>query len=144
MSVGRRKVRRPCDRCVLDEDAVAHAVGRRLGLRQAELRPRRIAGLEYFETSEFSHKGEGLDTGIKYRSADQKVVATLYVYYPSLAAWDASRYWKPLPKGEAQPNRNVWGGLFACRGLNGVRERRWGRKRCYQEKGRHPRQPPAS
>lgn len=47
--------------------------------------PRRVAGLEYFETSEFSRKGEGVDTAIKYRSADQKVLATLYVYYPSIA-----------------------------------------------------------
>jgi hypothetical protein len=47
--------------------------------------PRRAAGAEYFETMEFSHKGEGLDSAIKYRSSDQKVFATLYVYYPSLA-----------------------------------------------------------
>jgi len=47
--------------------------------------PRRAAGVEYFETAEFSHKGEGLDTAIKYRSADQKIFATLYVYYPSFA-----------------------------------------------------------
>jgi hypothetical protein len=47
--------------------------------------PRRVAGAEYYETSEFSRKGEGLDTAIKFRSADQKVLATLYVYYPSLA-----------------------------------------------------------
>lgn len=47
--------------------------------------PRRAGGVEYFETTEFSHKGEGLDTAIKYRSADQKIFATLYVYYPSFA-----------------------------------------------------------
>jgi hypothetical protein len=44
-----------------------------------------------------------------------EAVVLMIVYYPSLAAWDASRYWKPLPKGEVQPNRNVWGGLFAQR-----------------------------
>jgi hypothetical protein len=47
--------------------------------------------------------------------ANGEAVVLMIVYYPSLAAWDASRYWKPLPKGEAQPNRNVWGGLFAQR-----------------------------
>jgi hypothetical protein len=48
-------------------------------------------------------------------NANGEAVVLMIVYYPSLAAWDASRYWKPLPKGEAQPNRNVWGGLFAQR-----------------------------
>lgn len=47
--------------------------------------PRRAAGAEYFETKEFSRPGEGVDSAIKYRSADQKVFATLYVYYPSFA-----------------------------------------------------------
>src|SRR5688572_25505179 len=47
--------------------------------------PRRIAGAEYYETSEFSRKGEGVDTAVKFRSADQKIFATLYVYYPSLS-----------------------------------------------------------
>ncbi|HEX8513428.1 MAG TPA: hypothetical protein VF688_10025 [Allosphingosinicella sp.] len=58
----------------------------RLIFRPAQLSvPRSAAGVEYFETSEFSRKGEGLDTAIKYRSADQKIFATLYVYYPSFA-----------------------------------------------------------
>lgn len=48
-------------------------------------------------------------------NANGEAVVLMIVYYPSLAAWDASRYWKPLPKGEVQPNRNVWGGLFAQR-----------------------------
>ena len=47
--------------------------------------PRRIAGAEYYESTEFSRKGEGVDTAVKYRSADQKIFATLYVYYPSIA-----------------------------------------------------------
>ncbi|HET9638853.1 MAG TPA: hypothetical protein VFP12_06570 [Allosphingosinicella sp.] len=60
--------------------------GERLSFAPAKLSvPRRVAGAEYFETREFSHEGEGVDTAVKYRSADQKVVATLYVYYPSLA-----------------------------------------------------------
>ena len=58
----------------------------RLSFGPAQLSvPRRIAGAEYYETTEFSHKGEGVDNAIKYRSADQKVFATLYVYYPSFA-----------------------------------------------------------
>jgi hypothetical protein len=47
--------------------------------------PRRAAGAEYYESSEFSRKGEGVDTAVKFRSADQKLFATLYVYYPSIA-----------------------------------------------------------
>src|SRR5687767_13123810 len=58
----------------------------RLSFKPAQLTvPRRVAAAEYYETMEFSHKGEGVDTAIKYRSADQKVFATLYVYYPSFA-----------------------------------------------------------
>ncbi len=47
--------------------------------------PRRVAGAEYFDTREFSRPGEGLDNAIRYRSADQKILATLYVYYPSFS-----------------------------------------------------------
>lgn len=47
--------------------------------------PRRAAGAEYYETMEFSRKGEGLDSAIRYRSADHEVFATVYVFYPSLA-----------------------------------------------------------
>jgi hypothetical protein len=49
------------------------------------------------------------------RNAKGEAVVLMIVSYPSLAAWDASRYWKPLPTGQVQPNRNVWGGLFAQR-----------------------------
>ena len=49
------------------------------------------------------------------RNAKGEAVVLMIVYYPSLAAWDASRYWKPKPKEHVQPNRNVWGGLFAQR-----------------------------
>jgi hypothetical protein len=67
-------------------DAFWKVSGERLSFAPAKLSvPRRIAGAEYFETREFSHQGEGVDTAVKYRSADQKVFATLYVYYPSLA-----------------------------------------------------------
>jgi hypothetical protein len=58
----------------------------RLSFRPAQLSvPRSASGVEYFETTEFSRKGEGLDNAIKYRSADQKILATLYIYYPSFA-----------------------------------------------------------
>ena len=49
------------------------------------------------------------------RNAKGEAVVLMIVYYPSLAAWDASRYWKPAPTDKVQPNRNVWGGLFAQR-----------------------------
>lgn len=60
--------------------------GERLSFAPAKLSvPRRVAGAEHYETREFSHQGEGVDTAVKYRSADQQVFATLYVYYPSIA-----------------------------------------------------------
>jgi hypothetical protein len=51
------------------------------------------------------------------RNLNERGEATILmvVYYPDLAAWEKSRYWKPLPKGQIQPNRNVWGGLFQQR-----------------------------
>lgn len=49
------------------------------------------------------------------RNARGEAVVLMIVYYPSLAIWDATRYWKPKPKEHAQPNREVWGGLFAKR-----------------------------
>lgn len=48
-------------------------------------------------------------------NAKGEAVVLMIVNYPSLAAWDESRYWKPKPAHQAQPNRNVWGGLFARR-----------------------------
>ena len=39
----------------------------------------------------------------------------MIVFYPSLTDWEGSRYWRPPPQGALQPNRNVWGGLFAQR-----------------------------
>lgn len=49
------------------------------------------------------------------RNAKGEAVVLMIVYYPSLAIWDATRYWKPKPKEHAQPNRDTWGGLFAKR-----------------------------
>lgn len=49
------------------------------------------------------------------RNANGEAVVLMIVYYPSLAVWDATRYWKPKPKDHAQPNRDTWGGLFAQR-----------------------------
>ena len=48
-------------------------------------------------------------------NAKGEAVVLMIVFYPSLAAWEGSRYWKPLPKGQEQPNRNVWGSLFQQR-----------------------------
>jgi hypothetical protein len=47
--------------------------------------PRRAGTAEHFESAEFSRAGEGVDAGIKFKSADEEVFATVYVYYPSLA-----------------------------------------------------------
>jgi len=48
-------------------------------------------------------------------NANGEAVVLMIVQYPSLAAWDESRYWKPEPEHQAQPNRNVWGALFTRR-----------------------------
>jgi len=46
--------------------------------------PRDAAGLSAVRTQEFSHEGEGIDNGIQYRSADDAIWATVYIYYPGL------------------------------------------------------------
>ncbi|KWV50017.1 hypothetical protein AS156_14690 [Bradyrhizobium macuxiense] len=48
-------------------------------------------------------------------TANGEALVLMIVNYPSLTAWDESRYWKPKPEHQAQPNREVWGGLFARR-----------------------------
>ena len=35
-------------------------------------------------TQDFSHEGEGIDSGLQYRSSDDAVFATVYLYYPGL------------------------------------------------------------
>ena len=47
--------------------------------------PRTIAGLAFKETKDFSHHGEGLDTSVRYETADGAIFATAYLYYPSLS-----------------------------------------------------------
>ncbi|WP_152539931.1 hypothetical protein [Afipia sp. P52-10] len=49
------------------------------------------------------------------RNERDEATILMIVYYPNLAAWETSRYWKPLPNGQVQPNRNVWGSLFQQR-----------------------------
>lgn len=44
--------------------------------------PRSVGGLSLTETAESSHKGTSLDNIAKYRSADGKIWATIYVYRP--------------------------------------------------------------
>jgi hypothetical protein len=46
--------------------------------------PANAGGLTLTETGEASHKGETLDNVAQYRSADETVFATVYVYYPGL------------------------------------------------------------
>jgi hypothetical protein len=84
--------------------------------------PRRAAGAEYFETREFSHPGEGVDSAIKYRSADQKVVATLYVYYPSFAhaGVQAIATDQAIRSPRSPGIRSLGTGVAAAAGIRGV------------------------
>lgn len=47
--------------------------------------PVRVGGVEYSEAMENSHKGEGLDAVVLYRTPDRQILASVYVYYPSIA-----------------------------------------------------------
>ncbi|HEX9946913.1 MAG TPA: hypothetical protein VGA98_05170 [Allosphingosinicella sp.] len=100
------------------------ASGERLSFNPAQLSvPRRAAGVEYFETAEFSHKGEGLDTAIKYRSPDQKILATLYVYYPSFAhtGVQAIATDQAIRGGTRSPGlRSLGTGVASAGGMRGV------------------------
>jgi hypothetical protein len=53
--------------------------------------------------------------GSREQGANGEETILMIVYYPDLAAWEASRYWKPPPPQSDQPNREVWGGLFQKR-----------------------------
>ncbi|HYJ82311.1 MAG TPA: hypothetical protein VEW26_05640 [Allosphingosinicella sp.] len=96
----------------------------RLSFAPAKLSvPRRVGGAEYYETTEFSHKGEGVDTAIKYRSPDQKVLATLYVYYPSIAhsGVQAIATDQAIRGGTRSPDiRSLGTGVAAAAGKPGV------------------------
>jgi len=59
--------------------------GDRIGVPVAELSfPTRAASISLVESGEASHKGEGIDNVAQYRSADDAVFGTVYVYYPGL------------------------------------------------------------
>jgi hypothetical protein len=99
------------------------ASGERLSFNPAQLSvPRRAAAVEYFETAEFSHKGEGVDNAIKYRSADQKIFATLYVYYPSFSHSGVQAIATDQAiRGARSPNIRMLGtGVAAAAGKRGV------------------------
>ena len=51
------------------------------------------------------------------REAGPDGVATLLmlVWYPSLAEWEATRFWRPKPPDAAQPNRDAWTEAFRAR-----------------------------
>lgn len=58
----------------------------RITFRTARIGVPKNAGIVRFtRTFEFSHPGEGLDTGLQFESADRQVFATLYVYFPALS-----------------------------------------------------------
>lgn len=60
--------------------------GERLHFRHAGISlPARAGAVQFTETSEFSRKGEGLDTAVQYKAADGTVWATVYVYLPGVA-----------------------------------------------------------
>jgi hypothetical protein len=46
--------------------------------------PLAAGSTRFTSTFEFSHQGEGLDTGLQFQSPDRQVFATAYVYYPGL------------------------------------------------------------
>ena len=46
--------------------------------------PRQVGTLGLTEAQEFSHQGEGTDSGLKYQSEDGRIFATVYVYLPGL------------------------------------------------------------
>lgn len=39
----------------------------------------------------------------------------MLVWYPSLAEWEATRFWRPKPADAAQPNRDTWAEAFRQR-----------------------------
>jgi hypothetical protein len=47
--------------------------------------PRHAGTVDHYETKEFSHPGEGIDSALQLRSPDRAVFASVYVYLPSLA-----------------------------------------------------------
>lgn len=46
--------------------------------------PRAASGVRFTRSFEFSHPGEGIDSGLQFESADRELFATVYVYYPGL------------------------------------------------------------
>lgn len=46
--------------------------------------PRAPGVVRFTQSFEFSHQGEGLDSGLQFESPDRQVFATIYVYYPGL------------------------------------------------------------
>jgi hypothetical protein len=84
--------------------------------------PLRAGTAVHFEATEFSHKGEGVDAVAKYRTPDQQILATLYIYYPSIAhagvqalATDHAIQRKATPPVEA-----LGTGVAAAAGQQGV------------------------
>jgi hypothetical protein len=68
------------------ESAVWSRSGDRITLIRSGISfPARAGTLSITETKEFSHPGQSLDAIAQYRSADSKVVGTVYVYYPGIA-----------------------------------------------------------
>lgn len=69
---------------------------------------RRAGGLSFESASEISHPGEGLDNGLQYKSADERVWATIYVYYPplsdaGLSAFATERGLRLISEGRLEP-----------------------------------------
>ena len=46
--------------------------------------PRSVGAVRFTSSFEFSHRGEGIDSGLQFESPDRQVFATIYVYYPGL------------------------------------------------------------
>ena len=46
--------------------------------------PRAAGAVRFTRSFEFSHPGQGIDSGLQFESPDRQVFATIYVYYPGL------------------------------------------------------------
>jgi hypothetical protein len=65
--------------------SVWRPAGEHLTFISANIDVPRSAGVVRFTRSfEFSHRGEGIDSGLQFESPDGQVFATIYVYYPGL------------------------------------------------------------
>lgn len=54
--------------------------------------PTSVGTLKLKQAREYSHDGEGIDSGLSFASDDGQVIGTIYLYYPSFAHAGAAAY----------------------------------------------------